>query len=392
MINLTSKEKCCGCRACSNICPKHCVQMVEDDEGFKYPVIDTEACVNCGLCETVCPFNSVDCSPRNTNPTTYVSYSNDDALRGRSSSGGLFSELAKRCLELNGAVYGVAMSNDILSAGHVRITRLDELDRLRGSKYLQSDTNNVFQEVKSDLDGKKQVLFSGTPCQIDALKHYLRKSYENLLLVEVICHGVPSPKLWIKYIEYLEESNHTKIESVNFRDKTNGWKRFGLSEKGAGFSQIKEETSDPYLVMFLRNCCLRPSCYDCGSKKHNSSADITLADAWGITSFAPDFDDDKGASLVIIQTEKGGRFFDAISGKVKHKEIPFSEAIKHNPSYYSSVVKPSSRNSFFADMDTLPFRKLEKKYCSTSFLLKLKRFLARTALWKALKRVIRGKR
>ena len=356
------KAKCCGCQACANACPKNCITMKADSEGFLYPVIDEAVCINCGLCEKVCPFNKEE-PLRTRKPTTYAAKILDDDIRNQSSSGGIFSILADQTLKNSGVVYGVAMSDDLKSARHIRIDKTDELYRLRGSKYLQDITGDIFKQVKSDLDEGKKVLFSGVPCQINGLKYFLRKDYENLFTVEVICHGTPSPALWAKYFDYLEDKYKAKIEKVNFREKRNGWKTFGLTEEGENISQYLNQHQDPYMQMFLRNYCLRPSCYDCVAKKLESMADLTIADFWGIQNVAPEMDDDKGTSLVLVQTKKGEIVLDSLKNQFIRKKVDFEAGIKSNVSYWKSCEKPAQRKTFFIDMENMPFEELQEKYC-----------------------------
>ena len=362
MIKIIEKKQCCGCQACANACPKKCITMKADSEGFLYPVIDEAVCINCGLCEKVCPFNKEE-PLRTSKPTAYAAKILDDDIRNQSSSGGIFSMLANQVLQESGIVYGVAMSDDLKSARHIRVDKPDELYRLRGSKYLQAITGDIFKQVKSDLDEGKKVLFSGVPCQINGLKCFLRKDYENLFTVEVICHGTPSPALWAKYFDYLEDKYQAKIEKVNFREKRNGWKTFGLTEDGENISQYLNQHQDSYMQMFLRNYCLRPSCYDCVAKKLESMADLTIADFWGIQNVAPEMDDDKGTSLVLVQTHKGEKFLDSLKNQFVSKKVDFETGIKSNVSYWKSCEKPVQRKTFFVDMENMSFEELQDKYC-----------------------------
>ena len=362
ITEIISKTKCCGCEACVNACPKNCISMKVDAEGFEYPSVDKTLCINCGLCEKVCPFNKQE-PLRCKKPKTYAVKIKDDTVRILSSSGGIFSILASEVLGRDGVVYGVALSDDLKKALHFRVDNTEDLYKLRGSKYLQSKTGIIFNQVKSDLDNNKQVLFSGVPCQINGLKFFLRKEYENLLTVEVICHGVPSPALWAKYFDYLETKYNAKIHKVNFREKRNGWKTFGLTEDGDNISQYLNQHQDPYMQMFLRNYCLRPSCYDCVAKKLESMADLTLADFWGIQNVAPEMDDDKGTSLVLVQTHKGEKFLDSLKNQFVSKKVDFETGIKSNVSYWKSCEKPTQRNTFFVDMENMSFEELQDKYC-----------------------------
>ncbi|MBO5525538.1 MAG: Coenzyme F420 hydrogenase/dehydrogenase, beta subunit C-terminal domain [Clostridia bacterium] len=336
--------------------------MEIDAEGFLYPKVNESICVNCSLCEKVCPFNK-ETPIREKKPDTYAAKIKDDDVRNQSSSGGIFSILANRIIEEDGVVYGVAMAEDLKSAHHIRIENVEDLKLLRGSKYLQAETGDIYSRVKIDLEKGKKVLFSGVPCQINGLKSFLRKEYENLLMVEVICHGTPSPALWKKYFEYLENKFNAKIEKVNFREKRNGWKTFGLIEDGERISQYLNQHQDPYMQMFLRDYCLRPSCYNCTAKKLESMADLTIADFWGIQDVVPEMDDDKGTSLVIVQSEKGAKILERLKDKYVRVRVSFEDGVKSNPAYYKSCSKPTERDSFFVDMNSMSFDELQTKYC-----------------------------
>lgn len=291
---------------------------------------------------------------------TYAAIYKNDEVRRESSSGGVFSLLASTTIKKAGAVYGVAMTEDCYSAEFRRITNLSDLPVLRGSKYFQAKMNNTYQQVKKDVLQGVPVLFSGTACQIDGLKQYLNKEYENLFCVDVICHGVPSPALWKKYV-YHQEAIHGKIQKVNFRCKDDSWQNFGIKENRLYIPMQK----DSFMRMFLRNYCLRPSCYECVIKQDKKS-DMTIADFWGITDVAPDMNDNKGTSLVIIRTAKGKSFFDSVRDGLIIKEVTYEEGVRKNPSDYKSVNRPEQRNTFFNDMKVMEFADLEKKYAADS--------------------------
>ena len=264
------------------------------------------------------------------------------------------------------------MSTDLKSAEFIRVDNLDDLSKLRGSKYLQANTGNVFKQVQKDLNAGREVLFSGTPCQIDALKFFLQRDYSNLLTVDIICHGVPSQLLWEKYVEYLEQKYDAKIQSVNFRSKKYGWKKFGLEKEGENISQYLDLSKDPYMVMFLKNYCLRPSCYDCNAKRLEPMSDITIADFWGIEHIAPDLDDDKGISLVIVHTQKGQMRLNQLKETVELRNVSAKDAIKYNPSYNFSVSRLKERDSLFLDLNSRQFKKMIKKYCKKTFIQRVR--------------------
>lgn len=300
---------------------------------------------------------------------TYACYNINKNERLSSSSGAVFSSLARKIINCNGVVYGVAMSKDCYSANFIGITDVNELYRLRGSKYFQAKVGNAYKEVRDNLNEGKQVLFSGTGCQINGLKKFLGKEYDNLLCIDVICHGVPSPALWKKYAVYQEKKNGGKLEYINFRCKDDSWIDFGMKEvmKDLPSGNLKKyyisKNEDSFMQMFLKDYSLRPSCYECVAKKYRMS-DITIADFWGINDVAPDMNDGNGTSLVLIRTDKGLNAFKTIFVDLKIKEVVYEDGVKRNPAEYKSCVRPSERDTFFDDMNSMVFEELEKKYAS----------------------------
>lgn len=375
MISITENNECCGCGACNNICPSGCIDMVPDDEGFLYPVVNFEKCIDCGLCEKVCLYKQFGDDDKKK-PDCYAMKAMDNELRENSSSGGVFSLISYDILQSGGFVYGVSMDENNKSCSFLKVGKREALNPLRGSKYLQANAGEVYKMVKSDLDNGNKVLFSGVPCQIIALKMFLDKEYDNLYCVEVICHGVPSPLLWKKYIEYIERKNKTSVSAVNFRNKNGGWKNFSLKIDGVGFTQSKNISNDPYLVMFLRNYSLRPSCYNCKAKIGDSSADLTIADFWGIEKILPDMDDNKGVSLVMINTEKGRCVFENIKGLTLFAQVPYDFAVSNNTAYLRSCSMPKERQGFFKDLNSMDFEMFSKKYSRVSAYKKIKRWLS----------------
>lgn len=385
MISITEKQNCCGCGACRNVCPRNCITMAEDEEGFLYPKVDASCCVDCGFCSRVCVFQREEPLPQKE-PPCYAAVAKDDAIRAASSSGGVFSLLAGRILAMGGVVYGVAMKEDMRSCAFLRVSEADELPKLQGSKYLQADVGETYREVKRDLAAGKQVLFSGVPCQIDALKLFLNREYENLYCAEVICHGTPSPLLWRKYVDYLEQKQERVIHSACFRSKANGWRKNSLAIDGKNIHYCQTASADPYLMMFSRDYSLRPSCYHCQSKKLASGADLTLGDFWGIWKTAPEMDDDRGTSLILVQTQKGAELLRGIEGSIVSKEMPFAISIASNSAYNKSVSRPKERDTFFTDLNAITFDEMIHKYCALSAKENIKRSLKRSVLYKAIKK------
>lgn len=293
---------------------------------------------------------------------TYAACAKDDELRLSSSSGAIFSLLAESILCRNGSVYGVAMTHDCKSAEFIRIISREDLAKLRGSKYLQARVGNVYQQVRADLESGMQVLFSGTVCQVNGLKLFLGKDFENLYCVDVICHGTPSPKLWKEYVQFFEEQSNANMVSVNFRCKDDSWYDFGIKRVDSNHvSTYLSKDKDPFLLMFLRNYCLRPSCYKCVAKNHKRS-DLTLADFWGINRVIPGMDDGKGVSLVIVRTEKGKAFFDCIAERTTYVTVNYEDGVRKNRADYSSTARPHERDHFFEDMSAMSFSDLARKY------------------------------
>lgn len=362
MLEINRKQDCCGCAACAQSCPKHCIIMQADEDGFLYPHIDLENCIDCGICERTCPqINKAQSSDMKSQ--VYVAYNLNEKERLESSSGGIFSLFARQILNDDGVVFGAVMSEDCRSVQHQKIELLNELDSLRGSKYLQSDIGETYVQVKKELDNGRKVLFSGTPCQIGGLKTYLKRDYAALLCVEVVCHGVPSPKLWQKYINFREKRAGATIRRTFFRHKKYGWKMYAVLFEFTNSTAYKQiHYKDLFMQMFLQNLCLRPSCYECHFKVKNGMADISLADCWGAETICPELDDDKGLSLVLVHTNNGSTVFNCIKNNLVKKNVDMDQVIAFNRAIVESCSKPDIRDSFMQDMDCLTIEQLGKKY------------------------------
>ncbi len=369
--------KCSGCGACAQICPKSAISMATNNEGFLYPKVDSNLCVECKLCEKTCPVLNVKSSTDFIERKSYAAICNDENLRMESSSGGIFTLLAEKVINDGGVVFGAEFDSDF-SVKHGWTDSVEGLKRFRGSKYLQSRTENTFFECKKFLESGRKVLYTGTPCQIAGLKSFLRKKYENLFTVELICHGVPSPALWQKYIKFREKKSASRIVKTAFRRKNAGWKLFSLSFTFANDSEFSLPMSkDKYLCLFLKDNALRESCYHCQFRKDNHKADITIADFWGIENVLPEFFDDKGTSLVITQNKKGNELFDSVKDLCRYKEVDFNEAIKSNPPYLKSSVRSKKRDRFYKNFEKTSIDTLYKKYGRDSFCRRAKNFIKR---------------
>ena len=377
MIKIDDKQSCTGCYACLNICPKQCISMNNDDEGFWYPVVYDERCIECGLCDKVCPIlNKVEYDNK---PIAYACMNNDLSIRLESSSGGIFTLIAEQIITSGGIVFG-ARFDDNFNVVHDYAETKEGLRVLRGSKYLQSRIGETYKEAGKFLRKGGKVLFSGTPCQIAGLKSFLRSTYDNLFTVDIICHGVPSPLVWQKYIEYREETAGSKTRKIAFRRKDEGWKLYSLSFIFQNDKEyIQTLKKDLYMRAFLKDICLRPSCYNCQFKTLNRESDITLADFWGVQKILPEMDDDKGTSLVFVNSEKGHEMFKEIKDKITLKEVDIKEAVSYNSAAIKSARFNPKRNSFFEDLDSIPFKSMVKKYCSDPMLTRIKRDIKSTS-------------
>lgn len=312
---------------------------------------------------------------------SYAAYSLDKTEQFNSSSGGVFSLLARAVISAGGVVYGVTMSDDCYSAIFVRVNNEQSLSKLRGSKYVQAKMGKTYLSVKDDLNAREKVLFSGTPCQINALiqflgngkgASYVSEKYPNLFCVDIICHGVPSPALWRKYAYYIEHKSKMKLVEVNFRCKENGWKDFCFKQIGNSRKAMyvgKDRNS--YMKFFLQNLALRPSCYNC-KVKNEKYADITIGDFWGVENIVPEMFDENGVSLVLVRTEKGNELFQSVCECVNTQEVSYREAIKRNPYEYTSVDKNINRDAFFKDMQSKTYGQLEKIYANMSLKSRIK--------------------
>ena len=346
MIEITNKRDCCGCEACKQVCPKGCIELEADVEGFAYPRVDKTACVDCGLCERVCPMINT-CNP--VAPlVTYAAKNKNEATRHNSSSGGVFTLLAEKVIAQGGVVFG-AKFNKEWRVEHSYAECVEELSQFRGSKYVQSSIGDSYARVEEFLKGDRKVLFSGTPCQVAGLKHFLRRDYDNLLTIEIVCHGVPSPKVWADYLaeECQKDGKGENITAVSFRDKTNGWKRYDVRIDFASHSRAIFHTDDPFMKGFLKNLTLRPSCYHCVVREGRSGADIALADYWGVWNIHKGFDDDRGVGLVVVNTNKGAEWYEGVRAEVDDRVSDYTKAVAYNPCMIRSVEEPKDRAAFW---------------------------------------------
>lgn len=339
---------CVGCGACYNACQFGAIEMVYNDEGFLYPVLDCSKCVMCKKCHEVCPINR----KQNLNEKfkVYAGYDKKEYIVKKSSSGGLFPRFARYIIRQNGLVYGAGFEN--LKLKHLEIDSLEDLIKISGSKYIQSDMNIIYNKVRMAINYNREVLFSGTSCQIAGLKSYLKyfelDNYPKLYTIAVICHGVPSVKVFNDYINFLEKKYNSKIININFRDKINGWQNYYTNINFAnGKKQVKKAAHNRYMIGFLRNYYLRKSCYDCKFKGTIKDIDIILGDAWGIKKIYPDIYNKNGTSVLIINSEKGQDLYNKIYKCFTLKKIDYTFIKKYNPCIYKSVKGENQRTKFF---------------------------------------------
>lgn len=350
---------CSGCSSCFNICPNNAIQMKENDEGFLYPFINKHKCNNCGLCERVCPILK---DIFNNEPLFYYAMqAYDENILYNSSSGGVFYYLSTHILNKGGYVCGASFENKELK--HIIIDNKQDLPKLMGSKYVQSDIGNIYKQIKTILENGKLVFFSGTPCQVAGLKCFLNKDYNNLLTVDVICHGVPSPKVFKKY---LDNYNITD-EKIYFREKSNGWNQYNFLIKNKYGNIIKENfRQNTYIKGFLNNLYLRNSCSTCQYTKIQRCSDITIGDFWKVENMHENFKNDKGTSLVLINSKKGYDLFNEIKEYFLYTATTKENALKSNKSLSSPWEAHQNRKAFFKEFkrnSNISIVKLIEKYC-----------------------------
>ena len=400
MIELNDKKNCCGCASCVQKCPKHCISLIEDEEGFLYPKMDLGSCINCGLCENVCPVLNQD--GKQEPLAVYAANNKDLEIRKNSSSGGIFTLLAEEILKQGGVVFG-AKFNEKWEVIHDFVESIDKLGEFRGSKYVQSKIGNTYSQASHFLEEGRWVLFSGTPCQIAGLRKYLRKEYEKLLTVDVICHGAPSPgvfrtflrdeinkadrydrvkkAVWapcIPLVKKNDEIDYKRIKAIVFRDKRKGWKMYdfflaiykasAVGEKSVKFSYTRVD-KHPYMDGFLKDLYLRPSCYSCPAKGLSSGSDITLGDYWGIETLMPKMDDDKGTSVVITNTSKGETLITELKDRMLLCKSCWSDLLPRNPALTHSAKLTEKRPLFFLN-DDKSFEEKIDDLCTVPFSMK----------------------
>lgn len=350
------KEECCGCTACVNACPTTAIKMVEDDEGFYYPQIDESKCIHCNLCHKVCSWEHPNYD-NEKEAKAYAAVVKNKDERQRSTSGGVFYVISEWIINKGGVVYGAAF-DDSFQLYHVAAENMQELQRIRGSKYIQSNLGDVFKGVKKNLESGRWCYFTGTGCQVAGLYAYLRKNYPTLLTSDLVCHGVPSQKLFNLHIEYMQKKYHDKVNSYRFRDY-----KLGGGCEACGFANRKQVIKpsyelSPYLYSFMHAFTYRLSCYECKFAKVPRQGDITLADYWGVRHFFPQFDNSNGCSLILVNTKRGNEIWNQVSSSCEYENSTVSDASQFNGNLIRPSQKPPIRDGIFRNINEKGYSKI----------------------------------
>lgn len=350
MIQIINKEECCGCWACENICKHGCIEMVEDNEGYRYPKVNLVQCINCGLCDNVCPVKKPLIKDENNDIRSYLVQNRDVAILQESTSGGAFSAIAKWVIKQGGVVFGAAFSqnNEVL---HIEVARYEDLHLFRNSKYVQSLINDTYKLAETRLKEGRYVCFSGTPCQLQGLLKYLRKPYEKLITVDVVCRAVPSPLVLRKYLQM--QQRYYRFTNIKFRDKYHGYKYSSMSLTGGDKEYHEGIDTDYYLRSFFSGINIRPSCTMCKFRSINRNTDFTIWDCFDVYRFNKAFDNDKGTTRMLVHTSKGNTILREIVEDLKVCEIDLVQATKGVKEFEISPFANSLRNSFFGDLEKM---------------------------------------
>lgn len=414
MINIKNKIDCCGCSACVSACPIDCITFEEDEEGFRYPLVNQSACINCNKCENVCPikktankiasdgmlqskesFTQEKINENQYPVLAYAAFNTDTDTRQDSTSGGVFSVLANYVISCGGVVYGVAL-DDKFQVAHTEVDLIDLIAKFRGSKYVQSYQADIFKQIRKRLNKNYMVLYSGTPCQIEGLKSFLGKEYSNLITVDIFCHGVGSPKYWNKYLQYMEKKYKSAIKEIRFREKTYGYNSACMAVYFKnGKNSHKDHDCDLYWTAFSKCYIFRPSCYSCRFKTVHHVSDFTIGDYWDTSKLGEVFKKANGCTLLLLHSKKAQEIMQEVKSHLYMTKLDLYAALIVNggpmPSkLISSSPKPDKRDEFLNDMNKMELEKLICSYIPISvskrIKLAIKPFLYKTKLLEAIKR------
>lgn len=375
-LGIIAESDCTGCSSCASSCPMKCIAMESDKKGFLYPKVDRSICIQCGNCETACPALNQKFFKAPSESVFYGCKNSDDSIRLDSSSGGFFHELARGVIDKGGIVYGARFSEDFKKVFHTAAVVMCDVRPMMVSKYVQSEIGLSFVGVKQRLVEGRVVLFTGTPCQIAGLRSFLGRDYDNLILAEIVCHGVPSPRVWDIYLSSLENEYSGKTTFVTFRDKSRSWRHSDFRvEFDNGRSFVQPNRDNPYMNSFLWNLNLRDSCTNCKFKKSISGADITMGDFWGSSEVSGQYDDDIGISVVALNTAKGREVFEHIRESMKGVvELNESSAFVFNTSYSMSSIHNDNSEVFMSQLGLDSFSDLVQSLVPEETRLSLKQF------------------
>lgn len=364
MKTIVKHDKCTGCKACGDVCPMKAISFRNDAHGFWYPDVDMNKCINCGNCERVCP-QIKKYQSSNEEPTVYATWNKDDRIRINSTSGGIFYAIAKQVITKGGWVVGCRYSEDYKSAYHEIVNNLSDLERLMGSKYFQSDTANIFIKTKNLLEDGKEVLFCGSPCQIDALNSFLNKEYDNLVTMDFICLGINSPKAFSAYVEEQEKKHKSKVKYIQLKNKIEGWQSLAsYMEFENGQTYLANKDKDWWIKGYIKeNLYMRESCYHCKYRQIPRIADITVGDFWGITGVSSR-DLFKGVSIVMVNSKQGNKLLELARTDLIMKESSIEKVRNGNPALFYDAKQSKNRNSFFTDLQKISFSKAVRKNCA----------------------------
>ena len=393
MILFNNKEECFGCGACANSCPRNAIIMVADGKGFLYPEINESLCVDCMVCKLSCQIQHED-EMKEDKATKCYGFKNEDSIRRKSSSGGAYTAISDYVLSESGSCFGTVFT-DTKDVIFQKAVNKQERDRFLGSKYVQSSIGTAYIEIGEELKNHEKVLFTGTPCQVSGLKHYLKAkkiSTEGLLTVDLLCHGTPSPKVWKDYVRFLEDRNNARMISYTFRDKDKEWVGYHVkAEYDNGNSECESREELTFLTIFSMDVALRPSCYKCPYACRERCGDITIGDYWGIHQLDEIFADNKGVSLVVPNNNLGEKLISSILKNPLYRWKEYSYSNVNQPNLEHSTLKNLVTDMFWKDYQTKGFLWIIKKYGgynNTSIINKIGRSLVyRIHAWRNKRRV-----